>query len=359
MANRTVSQIGIAAGIVLFCGFCGWRSVRLALVPDSNDAEYHFGMWEAAPERLAELERALALNPRYTAAWIARGLDAETAGDRQKAEESLLRAAGTDQTYLPRWTLANFYARAADMPQFWVWAHRTAGMAHEPAALFQLCWRVSGDAEEILDRAIPPSPPLRRDYLDFLLRTGRVDAAEPLAAELARNADAASLDLLLRYCDAALAQRRTQPALRVWNTLAARRLIPDAPGRGFNWRTTNMNGTSVSFDPDLHETAVALSGKQPEYSDLMERYAAVEPGAKYSFHFVHRGTVSGLSWNIVDAGAEFAELLLDGSGDQTLRFSIPAGCNLARIILRYRRPPGSMRAEGVVVFTRFALERAD
>ena len=43
-------------------------------------------------------------------------LAAETAGDTKTAEASLLRAAAMDRTYLPRWTLANFYLRAGDMP---------------------------------------------------------------------------------------------------------------------------------------------------------------------------------------------------------------------------------------------------
>src|ERR1700730_7708308 len=162
----------VAAGMALLCGFCGWGSVRLAVAITLESAEYHFRLWQAQEEKAsAELDRALALNPRHAAAWIARGLEAEAAGDQKKAKASLLQAAEIDHLYLPRWTLANFYLRAGDLPQFWRWARRAAEVTYDPAALFQLCWRVSGDAQEILQQAIPDTPVLREAYLDFLVRT--------------------------------------------------------------------------------------------------------------------------------------------------------------------------------------------
>src|SRR5260370_2846844 len=222
-----------AAGLILLCGLCGWRSVRLGLSIAPDSAEYHFRLWQAqadgARNSLDELDGALKLNPRYAEAWIARGLQQETAGDRSTAEASLLRAAGIDHLYLPLWTLANFYLRAGDLPRFWIWARRAAEMAYDPAALFQLCWRASGDAREILQRAIPPAPAVRRAYLDFLVRSPPPDPAQFLAVELGQTADPADLDLLLRYCDALLARRRVEPSRRVWNALAARRVIPYAP----------------------------------------------------------------------------------------------------------------------------------
>ena len=89
-APRSVFRIGASAGLVLFCALGGWLTLRLALAPDPRDAEYRFRLWETR-NGAAELEAALALNPRYTAAWIARGLAAEIEGDTKTAEASLLR----------------------------------------------------------------------------------------------------------------------------------------------------------------------------------------------------------------------------------------------------------------------------
>src|ERR1700719_1243312 len=93
----------LAVGMVLLCVLCGWRSVRLVVPITPDSAEYHFRLWEAQKEGTrnssAELDRALTLNPRYTAAWIARGLEDEAAGDRKKGEASLLHAAEIDRLY--------------------------------------------------------------------------------------------------------------------------------------------------------------------------------------------------------------------------------------------------------------------
>lgn len=374
----------IALGMALLCGLCGWRSVRLATSNTPDRAEYHFRLWQAENSS-AELDRALALNPRFTAAWIARGLEAETAGDHKKAEASLLQAAEIDHLYLPRWTLANFYFRAGDLPRFWTWARRAAGMAYDPAALFQLCWRASGDGREILQLAIPDAPAIRQAYLDFLLRTNRLEAAEPLAVELSESAGASQLDLLLRYCDALLARKQAGPALQVWNALAARGIIPyrsldprtgaltngelaAAPlSRGFDWRPARVEGAALSFETGLREMSLSLSGKQPESCDFIEQYLAVVPNIKYRFRYRYRtrdlAAETGLAWSFVDARtvAELAAGAVPASpgwNEQTLTFSTGAGSDLLRVLLRYRRRAGSMRAEGSVDFTRFILERA-
>lgn len=332
-----------------------------------------------------ELDRALKLNPRYAEAWIARGLQQETAGDRSTAEASLLRAAGIDHLYLPLWTLANFYLRAGDLPRFWIWARRAAEMAYDPAALFQLCWRASAEAREILQRAIPPAPAVRRAYLDFLVRSSRLDAAEFLAVELGQTADPADLDLLLRYCDALLARRRVEPARRVWNALAARRIIPYAPldpaagwsltngdlavaplQRGFDWRPTPVEGVAFSFYVDAHQMAISLSGKQPEACSLVEQYLPVLPNRKYRFRYRYRTrdlpVDTGLGWSFVEArsATEVTDEAVSASPEEwreeTLTFSTPPGCDLLRVLLRYRRPHGHVRAEGSAEFGRLSLE---
>jgi len=378
-APRSVFRICASAGLALFCALCGWLTLRLALAPDPRDADYRFRLWETR-NGARELEAALALNPRYTSAWIARGLAAEIEGDRKTAEASLLRAAAMDHTYLPRWTLANFYLRAGDMPQFWNWARRAAGMAYDPAALFQLCWRASGDAREILDRAIPPLPAARRAYLDFLLRTDRLEAAGPLVDDFCRTGGAIDVDRLLNYVDAWLARKQAGPARKVWNALATRRLIPYgggaltngdlsmAPlGRGFDWRPIRVEGAPIFFDRGLRHMSLALSGRQPERCDLVEQYVPLEPAAGCRFRFRYRtrelAAADGLIWSVVDArsGAELGSGAVpaspDGDRDQTLAFSVPSDCDLGRILLRYRRPVGRTRAEGTVVFSGFWLEK--
>jgi tetratricopeptide (TPR) repeat protein len=337
--------------MIFVCLFFGWRSVRLGLGIAPDSAAYHFRVWQERPELKSELERALELDPRYTAAWIARGLAAETAGDRRSAEASLLHSAEIDATYLPRWTLANFYLRAGDSEKFWIWARQAAGIAYDPAALFQLCWRVSDDAREILDRAIPRSPAVRRVYFEFLVRTNRLDAAELLADEFSTE-----VDLMLRYCDAAIANGRPAAALKAWNAVGKQSAL--TLGRCFDWRAIRTVGAPVSIEGGL---TVSLSGKQPESCDLAERYLALEPGARYRLQCDYRTRDlppgSGLDWSIIDAktGAEFGAM---PAGAGSFEFSAPGGCDLARLRLRYRRPAGEVRAEGSAVFQNITIGRA-
>jgi hypothetical protein len=222
-------------------------------------------------------------------------------------------------------------------------------MAYDPSALFQLCWRVSGDSREILERAIPAIPAVRRAYVDFLVGTNRLDAAEPLAAEFSSD-----IDLMLRYCDAALAEGRARVALKVWNALPKE----GTAGRCFDWRPNRTVGAPVVIDAGLR---VSLSGKQPEACDLAARYLALEPGGRYRLLFEYRTrdlpAASGIEWSVVDArtGVELVNHPADGG---SLEFSAPDGCELARLVLRYRRPTGRIRAEGSVVFENITVERA-
>jgi hypothetical protein len=384
-------RILVAAGMLLLGGLSGWRSAQLALSLTPDDAEYHFRQWQGQADSdtgNSELDRALELNPRYTAAWIARGLGAETAGDRREAEAALLHAARMDRTYMPRWTLAGFYLRHGDLADFWIWARNAAEMAYDPASLFQLCWQASGDPREILDRAIPPQPRIRRAYLDFLVRTKRLEAARPLAEEIGRTADSSDLARLLEYCDSEITRRHAAPALEIWNVLAARHVIPygalePSAGvsltngdfssqpllRGFDWRTARVEGASLSIDTLRREMEVSLEGRQPEFCDFIEQYVPVMSGAGYRLHYRYRtqnlAAETGLGFSVLDARTEreFASgEVAAASGDWrdgAFSISTPAGCQLMRILLHYRRPSGAMRAEGGAVFTRFWLERAN
>jgi len=365
--------------MALLSGLCGWRSARIGLGITPDSAAYHFQLWQTHPELSADLDMAIALNPRYTAAWIARGLKAELAGDLKTAEDNLLRAAGVDSAYLPSWTLANFYLRAGNLEGFWERAGQAARVAPDPAALFQLCWRASSDPVEILARAIPPTPQVRRAYLNFLLSTSRFEAADSLADEFAQASQEADLDSLLRYCDAALGRHETRHAVKIWQALSAARLIPYGEGdalpngdlafpplaRGLDWRPISVEGARVSFDHPTRQMTVSLSGRQPEPCNLIDRYVVLQPGVRYKFRFDYETrdlpSAEGLAWSFFDAksDAELLTAVVPTTGStQTLEFTVPSGCDLARLVLRYRRPPGRVRAEGSVIFRRFTLERA-
>jgi hypothetical protein len=131
--------------------------------------------------------------------------------------------------------------------------------------------------------------------------------------------------------------------------------------RGFDWRPAGVAGAAISFDPAAREMTVSLSGKQPESCDLVQHYVVLEPGANHRFRFQSEThglpAGAGLTWSFIDAksGAELAAFDISA---QPGEFTVPPGCELARLVLRYRRPAGSVRAEGSIAFRDFTLERA-
>src|SRR5579863_9014482 len=115
------------------------------------------------------LETARTLDAYNSEADIELGLRREAAGDYPAAERLFMDAYEIDDTYLPRWSLANFYLRRGNLLEFWVWARSAAQMpSDDTGPLFELCWRVSPDPDEITQRILNDNPKLIRQYLDFL-----------------------------------------------------------------------------------------------------------------------------------------------------------------------------------------------
>jgi tetratricopeptide (TPR) repeat protein len=107
------------------------------------------------------LQKAVKLNRYDAASWIQLGLLSEAGNDLPQAEKSLLQAASADSTFLPSWSLANFYFRQQNAARFWYWAQRAAQMVPDDAtALFRLAWYLNPNAQEIESRLQMKRPEL-------------------------------------------------------------------------------------------------------------------------------------------------------------------------------------------------------
>jgi len=112
----------------------------IAVTPDNGEyyARLAWLVSDRDPDKSRNaLRNAVLLNPRDAGSWIELGLRAEAEGNNGMAEQCLLRAREADKTYLPLWTLANYYFRRQDEARFWQWMKQAAAMA-------------SGDAEPLL-----------------------------------------------------------------------------------------------------------------------------------------------------------------------------------------------------------------
>jgi tetratricopeptide (TPR) repeat protein len=329
------------------------------------------------------LARAAQINPWDATARIRLGLDAEARGDFGAAERHLLEAARVSRLYQPRWTLANFYFRRGSAAPFWRWARSALELSpREPAALYQLCWRFSTDADEIFAKAIPPGPQTSRTYLGFLVAENRLEAADAAAARLVPDAASEDRELLGRLCDRFLDARMAHPALAVWNGLCARGLLPyrrlqtsDGQslangdftgtqfGPGFNWRANAVPGVVARMGSG--QLAVFFSGRQPETAELVWSWIAVTAGAKYVLHFEYQTSgiaqPSGLQWCASAGNSDLASSTPLASPEwktETIAFSAPADAHLLRLRLAAERMPGSVRISGTVMTRRMRLEQA-
>ena len=366
-------------------------AIRLA----SLNAEYHLRQAEliaraggSDAEQEAALERAVALNPRDSEVWMELGLRAEIRGELARAERCLVEAARVDRTYPPRSTLANFYFRRGDPEKFWRWtraALQTAPASADMAPLFRLCWSWSEGAELILSRAIPERPEVLRQYLSFLLGSGRLAPARAVAERMLELATAEDVPLLLTYCDRLLEARQAAAAARLWNAIIGRGLIgyqtlhptdglvltngdfrlpPRA--QGFDWRLPPVEGVSVSRDIRATALHVTFSGKQPEQCELLWQYLPLLAATSYRFGFEYQtagiAPNTGLRWEIQDVSgapvslAASSSLAAENWTAEELTFTTPAKRVAARLVLTYRRAPGTTRISGWIALRRVNLK---
>jgi hypothetical protein len=343
------------------------RSTQL----DPNNAQYFISLAEHQEAEGIDPKPALAaasrLNPLDSSVWIRRGLRAEFEGDLAQAEGFLLEAARVDKLFDPRATLANYYFRRNSPEPFWWWARKALTIHYgDLTSLFRLCWRVSDDPEIIRSRALPPNSDVLRAYLRFLLDEKRLDAAEPIARQLASAATANDAGVLLDFVDHHL-------ALSVWNSLCARNVIPfssvalDHPltnadfrvaptSRGFDWRVpAGPDITAERASP--RGLRIDLSGKQPEQCELLAQFIPLSPGKKCRLGLSYQTSgfpaESGLQWRILGAASPF--LSSDDWQQRELTFST-GDATLARMSLVYSRVVGTSRLEGSITLRDIELE---
>lgn len=369
-------------------------SVKQAIRLVPWNAEYHArlaaileGSGDAGAE--AELRKAVAANPRLATGWVELGLQAESAGDTAGAEACLLRAARADRTYSTLWTLANFYFRHEQREKFWPVVRRalSAGdvQAYDPAPLFRLCWKLLRDPDTILDRAIPDVGAVEARYLQFLVRENLAPQAEPVTERVVAMSGEQDLGAVFEYCDRLIDEGDAERAIHAWNALCwrtlrgYRQLEPEAGisltngdfsvapvEHGFDWRVPATGGVTVERGGIPTRLWIALDGHEPETCDLAEQVLAVVPGRKYRLRFLYQtdglAAPSGVRWRLMDIAehteieSDAADLASEQENTSVTRFRVPAGTRLVRLVLAYRRTPGTVRIEGRVSVSGVALE---
>jgi tetratricopeptide (TPR) repeat protein len=302
----------------------------------------------------ALLERAARVNPLSSAPRIRLGLAAEARGDLSGAEKWLLDAASVDRQFEPRWTLANFYFRRERRSEFWKWIRAALDVSYGDRRLaFDLCWRMSQNAEEVLAQAIPERREVLAAYLYYVTdqRRGAVGAA---ALKLAQLRDQPDVPELETACDLLIDDGKFAEARELWQRMGHPQtgLIANGDfgtepsGHGFDWRPSSAEG--LSYVPLPGSYRILFSGRQPESTELLRQFVALQPDKTYSLHWVARtqGFVSpsGVEWSVGMARAALEPAQDWHAGIMDFK----AEAALMPITLVYHRPTGQARAEGSV-----------
>jgi tetratricopeptide (TPR) repeat protein len=324
-----------------------------------------------------ELALACRLDPDHAAYWMRRAIRAETHGRIAVAEQYYLEAARVDHQFAPRIALMNFYFRQGDATTFWIWARRSLERSYgDRSAAFQLCWMMSPDAATILDHAVPHDAETLRQFLVFATDRAGPREALPVARALLGVPDAESRIALLDYCDRLQQAGLWNDAKTVWDGMARRGLVPanepdsflanpqfrSPSGQGFDWKLFRTSEVALTpGDPELG-FSVSFSGNQPEACPLIEQIVPLPQGS-LTFRMEYRTsdtTDNGLSVAIEGAGESAAVLAkadLAPAQDWAV-FRLPVNVpesRFARLALRYRRKPGTVRYLGRVAFRRLRL----
>jgi tetratricopeptide (TPR) repeat protein len=331
------------------------QAIRLA----PGTAEYYSTLAQAEPANAVPvLEEAIAWTPRDASLLMELGLAEEERGDFSRAEAYLLEAMRLDTGFAPRWALSDFYFHRRDAAKFWPATKAALAVSYgDVSDQFRNCWALTADSQMIVDRAIPDRPAVWRKYLDFLLTEGRLEAAVPVAGKVLASADREAVPLLLRYCDRMLANWRGGEALVVWNGLAARKLALD-PGHGFDRQIATPEGIQAEHAPD--GLLLRFSGKQPEDIELVSQYVPLSPRRRYALTTRYRfsgGAESGLFCKLLLADGR--DLLGGHELRPDLAFEAPGDATLGRLVLGYRRTPGTTRIEGSLLIQEFGLTLRD
>jgi hypothetical protein len=357
-------------------------SLKAAIRLEGGNADYHALLAEHeegnghSPQ--PQLKEAIELSPLTSRYLIRAALRAEVDQDFSAAEDLLTRASKVDRKFAPRWALFNFYFRRGSDTGVWptgFWSSMNSALEisspEDSAAVFRLAWDRTSDPQEIRAH-LSGSTKVQKQYLLFLMDTGRLIPAGEVATNLSTRLDESDVPLLVRYCDRA-SREDTKAAIAVRNTLISRRLVsgtplqpengfiltnpnfaPANPRTAFDWRIPSIDGILVNQAEDGHGIAVSFSGEEPEDCMILSQLMPVITGREFEiqYRYSSSGTVvRGLRWEVSGASGMLAaspELATETDGAQG-QVAFKADGPWARLVLHYQRPLGTMRAEATIV----------
>jgi len=339
----------------------------------------------------SELEMAIRKGPRRAIYWANLGEAYEMDGRERDARGAYERALKIfPKSPEINWQYANYLVRSGDVGQA-LGPLREVIVGDEwlrPGA-FDLAWRAGATSESVL-AMIPARQDVLSAYLDYLVQTGRLDAAKPVWQRLMASPDAFDTDAAFRYFDALRDKHQVDDLVTLWADLerhdpsrfhtepGSANLIVDGnfeqpiPNGGFGWRVAPIEGAKISVDAAATQDGaraieIEFAGKENLDFGNVVQYAAVQPDTVYRFRALARRegitTDSGPRIAVYDAydhDALWAETpnLLGTAGWEEQALEFRTGPRTRLLVVQILRPASKKldnRVAGTVWMTGFSL----
>jgi tetratricopeptide (TPR) repeat protein len=329
-------------------------------------------------DAIANYRTAVHLNPYVARYWLDLAGAYQMAGNTSEQERSVEQAVEADPT-TPHvaWEAANFFLLQGDQER--ALRNFRVVLANDPEAVdfaLQLCWRATGDANQILDVALPRRPDLYLSFLRLLIYKQQIAAAKNVWDRLIGLNQAFSTQLAFPYFRFLIAQEEVAAAQTAWQQLAAldRSLQPYLPSRenlivnggfeenllngGFDWWYGSEPHVILAIDTsEFHNGTRSLSvtfdGQSASEAGIFQ-FIPVKPNTDYEFSAECRTeeleTASGPRFAITDAYNNTSYVLTDdvmGSNPwrlQQARFHTGPNTNL--VLLKIVRQPAGPLIRG-------------
>ena len=323
-------------------------------------------------EAISDYRTAVHLDPYEARYWLDLAGAYQVAGRTSEQEESVEHAVEADPT-TPHvaWEAANFFLVQGDQER--ALRNFRVVLANDPEAVdsaLQLCWRATGDANQILDQALPRRPDLYLSFLRLLISKQEVAAAENVWNHLIALNQEFSTKLAFPYFRLLIAKQEVAAAQTAWQQLAGVNpsLQPYLPSGenlivnggfeenvlngGFDWWYESNAHAALAIDTSefyngTRSLSVTFDGQNPADAGILQ-FVVVKPNTGYEFSAQSRTediqSASGPRFAIVDAYTNASYVLTDDLLDtnpwheQHARFQTGPNTNL--VLLKIVRQPG-------------------
>ena len=313
-----VSFFGVRSGIAgLAADGKSINELQWAVRLESGNPEYwyrlgHYQQFNLEQPDVAaavdSYQKAIALNPGYTEAWLDLGAAYELDGNTASAQGAFLRAkksypASADVA----WRYGNFLLREGTLPE--AFAELRLALQSDPkraGAVFSRVYRADPDIDAILNDLLPPIPSVYVDAIAEAVDSQQLAVAQTIWIRLTKLHPQLQLRQFNNLVGILMARHDYEAARRIWDQGTATMNLPPLvqPRDSVLWDPSFESGLSNdSFAWFFHalvegvhteiDTSEKLSGKQSlrltfdgkhnPGSDLACASGPVIPGTKYLF----------------------------------------------------------------------------